>query len=257
MATRPANEALPLVDSLVLLAGVTAALATLGGLLQQRFGSAGLVATELALLLAPTVAVARWARVPWRGIGLSLPSARSLAGGALAGAGGFYLGAALIEPAVERLAPLPPSLKRELERLIVPQAGARPLVLDLLVLALAPAVCEELLFRGALLMSWRRALPPALAAVASALAFAAFHLSLYKLLPLAALGLLAAALALRARSVAPAIALHFTNNALVVVFVRAGREPPPVSTGAGLACLACSVAAIAAGWWLASPRRRI
>jgi sodium transport system permease protein len=255
MTTRRANEALPVVDSLVLLAGATAALATVGGLVQQRFGWAGLIATELLVVLAPTLAMARFAKVGARGIGLSRPSVRSLVGGALAGAGGFYLATALVEAAVERLAPLPPTLRSELERLIVPQAGARPLALDLVVLALAPAVCEELLFRGALLMSWRRALHPALAATASALAFAAFHLSLYKLAPLAALGLLAAALALRARSVAPAMALHLVNNGLVVILVRAGREPPSVATGPGLACLVASVAAIAAGWWLATPKR--
>lgn len=249
------RAAVGLVESAVLLGAATLGLATAGGLLQQALGYPGLVATELLIVLAPTLVVARMARASPAALGLMWPSLASLAGGALAGAGAFYLSAAVIEAAIDRLVPPPPALQDHLARLIVPASGVRPLAVDLFVLALTPAVCEELLFRGALLASFRAHTRPALAALASGLAFGAFHLSFYKLVPLAAIGTLAAAVTLRARSIGPAIVLHFMNNLLVVLFVRAGIEPPPVGSRAGLLWLAAALGAVAAGVWLAHPSR--
>jgi membrane protease YdiL (CAAX protease family) len=88
---------------------------------------------------------------------------------------------------------------------------------DLLALAIAPAVCEELLFRGALQSSianrW-------LALVVPAVAFGAFHASPKKFLPAAALGLLLGAIRARAGSLWPAVAFHAANNTLVLVLAR-------------------------------------
>ncbi len=248
-------KALGVVDSFILFAVTIGLLATAGGLLQQRFGFAGLALTEVLVVAAPTVALVLRRRLRASALGLALPSFRALAGAALVGAGGFYLVAAVVEGAIERVVPLPPEVRDQLARLIVPPGGPRPLALDLAVLALLPAACEELLFRGALLGAWRRA--GAVAAVGgAALAFGVFHLSMYKLLPTFALGLLAGALALRSASVVPAMVFHAVNNGLVVLLVRAGIEDPPPPTGRlGAALCAASLLAVAGGMRLAAPRR--
>src|SRR5207245_442656 len=53
--------------------------------------------------------------------------------------------------------------------------GPRPLAFDLFVVGISPAVCEELLFRGAILSGLRRALHPWTAAIACGALFGVFH----------------------------------------------------------------------------------
>src|SRR5207249_4147412 len=130
---------------------------------------------EVALVLAPTLASLRLARVPpSSGLGLTPVGPRAIAGALLVAVGGFYLVAGGLEPALERIALPPAGLRDQLHRLLLPPGGPRPLAADLLALAIVPAVCEEALFRGALL----RALAPVsrrAAVVATALAFGFFH----------------------------------------------------------------------------------
>src|SRR6185295_2591256 len=127
---------------------------------------------------------------PRTGIGLAAPSPRAIAGAVLAAAGGFYLVAGGLEALQERVAPLPPLLREELRQLLLPAGRLRPLAFDLLALAILPAICEELLFRGVML----RALLPVAGTVPAllytSLAFGAFHFSPYKVLPTATLGFL-------------------------------------------------------------------
>lgn len=244
------------VESFLLLIATVGLLATAGSWLQQRFGFVGLAATELIVVAGPTLALAIGARLPPSALGLARARARSFAGAALVGAGGFYLVSAILEGAIERVAPLPPAVRAEMMRLIVPASGPRPLAIDLLVLAMLPATCEELVFRGALLGAWRPA--GKVAAVAgAALAFGVFHLSLYKLVPTAALGVLAGAVAVRASSVLPAMVFHAVNNTLVVLLVRAGLEdPPPPTTPFGVLLCAASLGAVAVGLWMVQPAER-
>ena len=74
-----------------------------------------------------------------------------LCAGVLLGLGLFYFLAAWIEPLYERVVRISPAEQRALQRMIAPPSGLRPLWLDLLTFALIPAVCEEVLFRGAIL----------------------------------------------------------------------------------------------------------
>jgi membrane protease YdiL (CAAX protease family) len=256
VAVTKGAAALGVVESVILLLVVVGLLATAGGWIQVRLGVAGLAVTELALVALPAVAAARAGRVGAAGLGLEAPSLRALAGGLLAGAGGFYLVSALVEAGVERVMPLPPAVRDGMRRVIVPAAGARPLAVDLAVLAIAPAVCEELLFRGALLRAWQRG-GQAAAIGLTALAFGMFHLSLYKLVPTAVLALVLGTLAARARSVAPAMVAHATNNTLVVLLVRAGQDDPPgAGSRLGIGLTIASIAALAAGIRLAIPRAK-
>lgn len=251
------KDRLGVVESVLLLVCTVGLLFTGGGLLQARFGFSGLFASELCAVLAPTVLVWRVKRLAPAAIGLARPTVRSIFGGLLVGAGGFYLVSAGIEALVERAAPLPPALKSELQRLMFPPGGMRPLAIDLAVLAITPAICEELLFRGALLTAWRPA-GKWIAVASTALAFGLFHGWIYKLPPTVALGLLFGALAWRARSIAPSMVAHATNNALVVILVRYGYEDPPaIGSTLGLALAGGSAVAIAAGLALTGePRRR-
>ncbi|MEM9799960.1 MAG: CPBP family glutamic-type intramembrane protease [Planctomycetota bacterium] len=83
--------------------------------------------------------------------------------------------------------------------------------------ALSPGVFEELVFRGSLLSAMRRDWTLRKILFWQALYFALVHASIYRLLPTAILGALLTAVALRARSVFPAMVLHIAYNGLLVL----------------------------------------
>jgi membrane protease YdiL (CAAX protease family) len=121
------------------------------------------------------------------------------------------------------LLPLPPRPLHRLEDLV----ERPPLAAALAMFALAPAVCEELLFRGVLARALGRRLSLGVAAALSGAVFAAYHLSLVQALPTLTLGFVLALLAIRADSVLPAMAAHAINNALAIVMSR--RELPELT----------------------------
>ena len=155
-----------------------------------------------------------------------------LCAGVLLGLGLFYFLAAWIEPLYERVVRISPAEQRALQRMIAPPSGLRPLWLDLLTFALIPAVCEEVLFRGAILgalipslgeqpaRAWRHLLPMVLL---SGLLFGMIHLSWGRMVPTMLLGTSFAVAILRGGSLWTAMAMHAVNNALVVVMVRHGH----------------------------------
>ncbi|CAI5531231.1 unnamed protein product [Closterium sp. Naga37s-1] len=100
-------------------------------------------------------------------------------------------------------------------------AAALPLLdpLQLLLwVAVSPAVAEELLFRGLLLMALQERLGRIDAAMLSAALFARFHLSLARLFPNMALGIAAGLLAVYSNSDLPAVALHTTLDPSALIY---------------------------------------
>jgi membrane protease YdiL (CAAX protease family)/NAD-dependent dihydropyrimidine dehydrogenase PreA subunit len=94
--------------------------------------------------------------------------------------------------------------------------GALGLVLTVLVVALAGPLLEEVLLRGVVLGAVARKLGPWPAIVGCALAFALLHASLWSLLPLTVLGVGLGWLAVRSRSLWPAVIAHVLYNAVLV-----------------------------------------
>lgn len=225
-------------------------------------GPLGLALTELLAILLPALAwmhqhrhpateqVSLSARLLVRRPGRMRRVGLTVAGGVLFGLGYFYLLATWVEPLCERILPVSPREHAHLLGLLRP-TPPRPLLLDLTLFALIPALCEELLFRGVLFSLLERASAPGTAdadaaqqpaqrslrgrrlfalAITSIL-FGAFHLSVGKLLPTAVLGLGFGLAMLASGSLYAAMAMHATNNAAVIVLVRlgladgAGSEP--------------------------------
>ncbi len=105
-----------------------------------------------------------------------------------------------------------------------------PFPLLILSLALAPAVCEELFFRGLLFRSFRGAMSPAATVVLTGVLFGAFHLitssglGLSRLLPTTLMGLALGWVCLRSGSVIPGMVLHFLHNSLSLTLAYFQRE---------------------------------
>jgi membrane protease YdiL (CAAX protease family) len=94
----------------------------------------------------------------------------------------------------------------------------RILIINLLVTGIIPAVCEELLFRGALL-TWlkNRFRNIHIAVFLSAAIFSAVHLQFYGFIPRLLLGLYLGYLFVWTGSIWANIIAHFINNGIVVV----------------------------------------
>lgn len=93
-------------------------------------------------------------------------------------------------------------------------------------LAVVPALCEELLFRGYTQRQFERALGAGGGIVLAGILFGLYHLRPTQLLPLAVLGIYLGYLTWRTGSLLPAIVVHFVNNALAVVIARYAEASP-------------------------------
>ena len=128
-------------------------------------------------------------------------------------------------PVVERLFPIPELARQALAGVLekIPNVGSA-----LLLLALVPAICEEVAFRGFILSGLRREYRTWSAIVLSALLFGFLHvlLSLFQqLFNATLLGLVLGLLAVKSRSLWPGVIFHAVNNGLAILLGMARERP--------------------------------
>lgn len=128
-------------------------------------------------------------------------------------------------------------------------SGPVDAVLSVLAIAVAPAICEELLFRGVVLTSFVGAMGAGAATVASALLFGLIHVdpvgsgsvSLYRVPFAFAVGIGLATLRLRTGSLVPSTLAHGVLNAITFVAAPLADDPsqalPDPRPGLGAALL--------------------
>ncbi|MCO5171266.1 MAG: ABC transporter permease subunit [Planctomycetes bacterium] len=224
--------------------------------LERRGLVTTLLGVQLGFMLAPTLAwVAAFGLDPARTLSLRLPSARAALGAVLVGASAWAVVAGL----VLRLTPrMPDSLVEGLKEVVLlgREPGGVTLALALAVVALAPGVCEELLFRG-LVLSGLRKLGPWRGVLLTALLFGLAHASVHRLLPTALLGVAFGFLVLRSGSILTGMLAHGLNNGVAVVLVHTpaaaawlGAEDPTAPLPWSVT--AAGVAVCALGLWLGS-----
>ena len=218
---------------------LVAAIFLLGGIpLQVRLGESGLLAAQWLLLFAPAALfVGLGGFDVGRTLSLRLPSAHGLLGGVVLIAGAAPL-VWVIGWLQTFVLPIPRELHEGLQELVTAETPTR-LVWLLLILAVTPAICEEIVFRGVLLGGTRR-LEPWRLVLLNGVVFGAFHLSfetVFRFLPTATLGIVIAWAVWRTGSVWVGALMHFLNNATIVVFastpnlrgaLSAPEAPPPL-----------------------------
>lgn len=132
-------------------------------------------------------------------------------------------------------------------RLYAALAPTSPLdgLVSLVVIALLPALCEELVMRGALLPSLAVRMVPAPAVALTAGVFALIHFDPIRFLFTFVLGLILGALRLRTRSLWPPVTVHLSVNALTFLIAPLVDDPTQAYTpqpALGFACLAAGAA---------------
>jgi uncharacterized protein len=99
-------------------------------------------------------------------------------------------------------------------------------LLVIFVVAVTPAICEEVMFRGYIQKSFELKYNKFLGALITALFFGLFHFNPYALIALTALGLYFGFAAYKTDSIIVPIVLHFTNNfvAVILYFIFGDEE---------------------------------
>jgi sodium transport system permease protein len=180
------------------------------------------------------------------------PSPSALAGGIAIGLSA-WLTVGLI---ASWIAPAPKEIVDQLRRVIAPPSGDRSLAATLFLTALSPAICEEALFRGPILLGLRERLRPAGAAIVTGIFFGLYHGDLWRLLPTGLLGALLSMIALAGDSIIPAMAAHFINNAMLVLLAQHELDQlDSLGTGPKIGLVAAGSAVLSLGMWLLARAR--
>ncbi len=87
----------------------------------------------------------------------------------------------------------------------------------ILVIAVCPAICEELLFRGFILTGLQVEKHPVFAIVTSSIMFGIFHMNVFQFITGMILGSVLGFVTYKSKSIYPAMALHFLNNLVAVL----------------------------------------
>lgn len=207
----------------------------------------GLVVVGIPIL------VSRWLGLPWKQcFWFRWPSWRGWLGAGMIGLGSW----AVTVLFYSLMGPPPEEWTRALARPLLEMVQAYPWPVLFLLLAILPAVCEELTFRGVIFRGFLNSRGPWAAIIGSAFCFGLMHLSLFRMFPTFVLGVLAGYAAWKTRSLWPAILIHLLNNGMVVLSLvlqpgaaLGAENPDPVGQwvfpGMGLALMAGGVVILA------------
>ncbi len=182
-----------------------------------------MLVTQIALIATPALMMAiMLTRSPRRTLLLKMPRPMTLPAAVLL--------AVLLNPlvrllgqAIELLYPISDEAMRALEPLSAAIHQA-PLLPVLALVALLPAVCEELAFRGFILSGLRHMGHKWAAIILSSILFGVMHGLLQQSLATCVIGIVIGYIAVQTGSLLPGILFHVTNNSLVVLTTRITPE---------------------------------
>lgn len=212
-----------------------------------------ILGSQVLFFAAPALLVTWFVRANWRmTLSLNRPAPKAVLGALLIAAGIVPLACLItrIQVAVGALSTDNPAMQELQQRLI----GDGNIVLMVLVFGIAPAICEELMFRGVLLAGLRDVLRPLALCVTVGLLFGLFHMMVEKLLLTTLLGALLAYVCWRSGSILLSMFVHGVNNTLLLLCTRyeslaaffgadaSGRlESPAWVAPVGVACVAAGL----------------
>lgn len=226
-----------------------------GNVLPQMSMEKLLLLIQFGLILLPTLLIVKSLRLPLaETLSIRWPGFRPIVAGVLIGASCWTVGSTLL-----RLLPPPESLQKAMQKVLLLDKPDPPLAMVLLLIAVAPGICEELFFRGLVQGGFRR-MGMWTAILVTALLFGVAHGSIYRMMPVTLLGVVVGYLAWQSRSVIPCMFAHAINNGIAALLV----SYPPLREYAAkqkmlflpLEWSAAGAVVLAIGLWLARQPQR-
>jgi sodium transport system permease protein len=197
---------------------------------QARDLKLGLVITQYAVILAPILGLLWYMRIDIRHtLNLSVRG-NPLTWGAAALMAVSWV-PMIIQAGVfhQKIFPAPEGMNLLAEDLFSGGDSASGVILLLLIIAVSPAICEEVLFRGVLVSGLRKRMPQWATIVTVGILFGLFHLSVYRVLLTGMSGVFFTYLAVRSGSIYFSMIAHFALNGLSVL-LETETMPPFVIT---------------------------
>lgn len=190
---------------------------TLGSTVQSWQLLPGLLITEWLLLLAPILFLLGYGKVnirtalnlrrlPWWGFLGSLSI-------------GFFSIVLVIQLSYlfNKVLPMPKEIQEAMGQLFSSDGSISQLLFLLFVAAVSPAICEEVLFRGAILSGLRQRMGVWPAIILAGVLFGLFHLDVFRIPPIAVLGMVLTYLTVRTGSIYAAMLVHLMNNSFAIL----------------------------------------
>lgn len=181
---------------------------------------AGLVVQQAFIGLLPILAAIYIKADMKKTFSLKLPTIKGLFGTLVLGVGGICFN--LVASSLLGMAF--PSDSQGLDEQYLALLDGVSFVPALLLMALLPAVCEEIMFRGYMFTAFKNRLCLSKAIILVSLLFGISHMSMIKLLPTAILGAVLAYMIHKSESILSSSLIHFLNNAIAVVTIYYGSE---------------------------------
>lgn len=183
-----------------------------GSMLQLKFGLGGVFGTQMIILLIPLAVVLYTKKDIRQTYGFHRAGVRGFAGAFFVILGLYPLNIVL---SYIMISLFPQSADNVITAFSSVMDGN--IVSVLLVIALAPAVCEEMLFRGLIYNSMKARYRASVAITIVAVLFGIYHMSLVKFIPTGFLGLVLCYVAYKTGSIFPSMMMHFINNAFSAI----------------------------------------
>ncbi len=207
-------------DAVIVMAVSMLLLLYVGSVLQVRFLLPGLLMTQIMLLAVPVFAAWYTKKDFKETFSLKAPKVTGVLGAVVLEIGVFLVGL-VVGVVLNNLWPQDMESLGQSFDMMLEGVGFVP---ALLVIALAPAICEEGLFRGYLHSAAKKKFKPAVAIIIVAALFGIYHMSLVKFFTTGLLGLAFGYVVYKTGSIFLTALMHFINNAISVVFMFYGEQ---------------------------------
>lgn len=246
-------------DVILLLCVVLLLIFYVGSYAQIKWGFAGVAIQQGIILLCPLV-YAWYIKADGKKL-FSLKPVKPLQilGSVFMGIGAF-LGALLIGGLLMPVFPDSAEGLTQLDNMLTEV----PVSLLVLVVALMPAIGEELLFRGFVMGTLKNKCKPVVTVLVTTLIFAAYHMSLIKMFTIGIVGLGLTLAAYKTGSIAASMCVHFLNNLLSVLISKYPEQLQKIfpvlfkeklGISGMLILAAVMIVGVSIGWMLISSRK--
>ncbi len=203
----------------------------IGSLIQLNYGTTGVFLSQLLIAVIPIIFAIYTKRSLRDTFGLKLIPVKHILG-AVCFFIGMYFAVNLITAILYWLFP---KQIMELNENLVDNLTGDSIWISIIIVALTPAICEELLFRGFILAGFRSKYKITMSIILVAVIFGAYHTSLIRFIPTALLGASFAYMFIKSGSIIPGMIAHFLNNFFSVILMyypeQAERVLPEFMTG--------------------------
>ncbi len=202
-------------DGIILYALSVVLLIYVGSTIQLKFGMGGVALTQVMIIGLPLL-FAYYIKVDFKKVfNIKMPKVRHLIGAVVLWIGGYIL----VSISSQTLLNIFPQNMEVLENLNH-ALYKDDFLINLFVIALMPAICEEMLFRGFIFTSFKSKKNANMAIIGSAILFGFMHIDFIRIIPTAILGVILAYAVYKTGSIFVAMLIHFINNGLVVLMMH-------------------------------------